>query len=532
VPRPASVLIWAHVDQPDTLLEVVGWSATSQVSADLLPYLEHVDMRQPMDLVLVSQTGKLRDVEPVLRLHIREAKALFARLATTHEIREDGNRVFGRPKGGTEDAADVWACSFSAGAGAAVCGGPKAVDGVAEWLEPGPTLPKTEAKNPTLRVFAYRKPLAALAAQLIDRKRDVDELFEDVERFDLELVADGEELDVVGTLRLHSGRSATARDLLTKANDVPSPAAMLAFDRIAQEGGAAVFSPGGGSIPKWIAEVVRESQPASTRTNSFPDPHPDEAAVVGSFMTQPAALGYRMRIDRAKKALTDARTSKNIEKGTRELDDALEPRFVYALSAQAADVERALRAIASSSRRSVRTASAGLGLPKGSFFFDERLTDTSTSGTRFTHTLFAPAATLLWGVDCATEDACVEAMKRLTSTTPPPTADNDLFHQPGILAAGYLPSFVQIAPSTRILLRSVGGSSPTRADVLTNIERELGAPPSRLPFVLRTSREGDGGTVALRMRGSASAFRTMVEHGVLGSSWVLARVLAAVFGPG
>lgn len=556
--RPQSVALWVHVDQPDVLLDVLGVSSSSTWS-EVARYAELVDTRQPVDVMLVARGDKIHDIEPAVRVHFKDPKALFALVSTEFRLREEGDRVFASSRRTSSDVDspnkdDEWECDFLRGSDAAVCGSPKAVEAVADWSKPGPVPPPAVARAPIIRVHAYGQALLPLVGDIFGGTRiggsgngGLATFLADAERFSIEVASDGDQLHATALWRLRSQASRPARDLLSP----PSTAIMPeVFHRVVRESGTAVFLPGGAAMPRWIAEILRQSQPLG-RATARADGTPDPPGILGSFVAAPAVIGWGVRLDRARTALGAARVAKDQEKALRALDDALEPQLVYALTAPLASVERAMRGLAAQSPPrptvspgsapvyTVRPASARLGLPKRSFVLEERSIDWmkragAPSGAagppqiRALYTLFASAFDGVVGVTCPVEELCADAYRRLTGTAASPPAESDIFQRPGVLAAGWASSSIGVQPVNRIMLKTA--TAPVSPDVLANIERDLLVPRFKLPFVITTTTEGAGGTVSAEMRGSRDAFRAALDQGLLGNSWGIARVLMMLFG--
>ena len=556
--RPQSVVLWVHVDQPDALIDVLGVSS-SPTWSDIARYAEVVDMRQPIDVMLVAHGGRVHDIEPAVRLHFKDAKFLFALVSTDFRLREDGDRVYASSRRSNGDADpttkdDEWECDFLRGSDAAVCGTPKAVEAVADWSKPGPVPPVAAAPTPLFRVNAYGQALLPLVSDIFGGTRigaggsgELATFLADVDRFAFEVASVGDQLHATALWRMRSQGSRAARDLLTPPSTATMPEV---FHRVVEESGTAVFLPGGAAMPRWIAEVLRQSQPLGLTTARV-DGRPDPPGILGSFVREPAVIGWGVRLDRAKTALGAARTAKDQDRALRALDDALEPQLVYALTAPLASVEQAMRALAAQSPASpaaspgsapaytVRAAGARFGLPKGSFVLEEKSIDWmkrlgAASGAagpppvHASYTLFADAFDGVLGVTCAAEELCADAYRRLTAKAARPHSEDVLFRRPGVIAAGWASSSTGVQSVNRIMLKTA--TTPVSPDVLANIERDLLAPRFKLPFVVTTTNDGAGGTVTAEMRGSRDAFRAAFDQGLLGSSWGIARVLMMLFG--
>ncbi len=462
--------------------------------------------------------------------------------------------MFARPRrpadADTPDEGDEWMCDFVHGSDAAVCGAPKAVSAVAEWSKPGPAPPPPVGRAPLLRVDAYADGLLPLLGDVFRGTKvgandsgDLAAFLADVERFSFELAADGDQLQATALARLRSQLSRPARDMLAAPNAAALPEV---FHRVVQESGTAVFVPGGGVMPRFVAELVRQSRALTAAVR--PDTSADAASVIGSFVTSPAVIGYGVRADRARAAVASARIAKDGEKAIRALDDAIEPQLVYALAAPVASVERAMHDVAAHSAPepslggaralAIRPTSTKLALPKGSFVVEEKGIDwtrraapkpsSATAPIRATYTLFATAFDGTLGITCAVEELCADTYRRLTAKTSNARFDNDLFQRSGLVAAGWASSSTGVQQVNRITLKT--SAVPVSPDVLANIERDLLAPRHKLPFVVTTTREGSAGTITAETRGSRDAFRAAVDQGLLGSSWAIARMLFILFG--
>lgn len=576
--RPDTVAAWLHIDDPDALLDLlgaVGPQAQQQTwSQEILPFLEALDLQRPVDGVLVALGGK-HDVEPVVRVHLRDARGLVDRLAGELEVREDGDRIHVRDKHDHDEenedgkSKDLFVCDFTgSGRDVAVCGTAKGVDAVIDWLRTDPS-PRDEdgvattSGAPLARFIGYGEGARKMFKKELDGDRggdsEVRAVLADARLLSFVLVRDGKRLGLSGTLKLDAARSDFTRDLVEPPNAGGVPAA---FDRVSQDTSAAVFVPGGGAVPKWMAELVASSEP----TYGVPDATKERvnaaAKALGEAFKKPAVLGYGVRLDKARGALASVRAAtKDQEKAVRALEDALEPQMTYALSLDVATAEKLMRELGAAwtavsqehERQSagsgsvyphpkfaVRPAPAKWGLPKGSFFFDETKADwvhvASTPGggtapkTKTEYTLHVQDGALVWGITCVDEKVCVEGAKKILGSGAPAKREPDeLFQRKGILCAGYFSSLMGALSLHHHTLANASG--PALADALAEIERDLAAPRMVLPFVLTTAKAGDGGTLSFEIRGERDAFRILGEHvGISGSSVFSLLMMLGVLG--
>jgi hypothetical protein len=617
--RPKNVAVWAHVEQPDVLLDLVGLTSSSASSSsqafaqEIGPYLEAIDLRQPIDGVLLSTGGRIKDVEPAFRAHFRDSRALIQLMQKEFRLREDGDRIYARSKrggsggGDDEKGEDEFACEIARGSDVAVCGTPKGVDAVASWLLPGPTPPtdlSSGARGGSIaRLVVFSEPVRELALDTFDgggrkHRRDHGEnpnagpvgdlaaFLNDCDRLAVELSADPntKALSLEAFLKLKSTESRIARELATSPNDTKGAAPPSEFTRLAQDTAMSVYLPGGGSLPKWISEMLKHSYEGSTKDAAKRDA---AAKAIGDVFAKSSMIGLGVRVDRAKTALAAARASKDIDKGLRVLDDALESQLVFSLSTPAAALETAFRDVQASApplsggpstfgggpppaKYAIRPAPKNANLPKGSFIVEERSLDwmrftppppptggkgaapaVSTTPIKVVYTLFAERdTTTTIGANCLAEDVCVETVKKAliaktlaaaaasASSAPNVSPSTEpLFQKQGLVAGGYIPSSIEISPMTRMGIRSYMTGAPLPTDALANIERDLAVPRVHIPFAVTLTKEGGSGTgtggslIKVEMRGPKDSFRSIFDPhgGAFSSSWVIIPLVMAAF---
>lgn len=612
--RPTDVAVWAHVAQPDALFDLLGLASSSSSSsqafaAEIGPYLEAIDLRQPVDGVLLSSGDHVRDLEPAFRAHFRDSRALIRVLEREFRLREEGDRIYARSKRGGDGAGaeddekgkDEFACEIARGSDVAVCGSPKGVDAVARWLLPGPT-PSTVPSSAIARLIVFSEPVRELALDMFDgeRKRrgrkhprgdhdrggespsaagDLAAFLSDCDRLAVELSVDpsSKQLTLEGLLKLKSTDSRIARELVASPNDTKGAAPPDAFTRLTQDTAMSVYLPGGGSLPKWVREMLKHTYEGSTRDAAKRDA---AAKAIGDVFAGPSMLGLGVRVDRAKTALATARTArtaKDIERGLRALDDALESQLVFSLSTPIAPLEGAFRDVHASAppltgsastfgggpapaKYVLRAAPRSAGLPKGSFVVEQRSLDwlrftpppstgnapagAPATPVKVVYTLFAERdATTTIGASCLVEEMCVETVKKAltpntlvtTKTSLVSPATEPLFQQKGLVAGGYIPSSIEISPMTRMGIRSYMPGTPLPTDALANIERDLGVPRVHVPFALTLTKDaGSGALLKVEMRGPRDDFRSVFDPhgGAFSSSWVLIPLVVAAFAGG
>lgn len=563
IARPEGIVAWIRIDDGDALLDVLGASpqtlAGRQMPADAIALFEAVDLHRSLDLIVVATGRGGRDVQAAARFGLREPRRFFDALGKHFDVVERGDRVHVREKShaqepdaeADQDAEDVFVCDLAgAGGERATCGTPKAMKAVGEWLRSAPE-PRAEdsvrtGKGAALaRVVVYGSALRRITHSRPgdgDEERSLLALLEDVDTISLDFAheeQDGGALALVAGVRLRSASSTIAKELLAPPN---TRAPNEPFFRMWKDTSAVMFTPGGGSLPKWTAELA-DSMNASYEEPSRGGEPSAAAKALGKALEKPVTIGYGVRVDQAKTALSVVRTAKDVEKAMQALERALEPYVVYAVEVDPGAAERVLRDAAStwtsaaeardkkyrssspSTRYAVRVAPGRLGPPKGSFFLDITEADASRSAgpgaktpTKTEHVVHVPVAGNTWGLTCPDEKTCVDGAKRLLA--PASTARREvhpMFRRPGVALAGYASSFVGAFTMHRM---SLGGSSnglPT--DVLAELERDLASPRLELPFVVTTETNRDGGgTVAFEMRGEREAFRVLAEHAGVGGN--------------
>jgi hypothetical protein len=564
--RPENVIAWIRVDDFDGILDLAGVSAQSLAAnpmlSEILPYYETIEPHRPIDVIVLATGKRAKDVDVAARFGLRDAKGFFRAVSKHYDVSEKGDRVIvrkqtphsARPEDEEEEAEGevVMVCDLAGTAAErATCGSQAAMDSVSEWLRGGPE-PRPEDSVRTgkggsmARAVLYGSALRKVLAANVPRRDDATEkslfdLLEDIDVVSIDLAREDKELSFVFGTRLRSASSTIAKQMLSKPND-EKPGDP--FFRIWQSGSAVVFIPGGGALPTW-ASFLTDSFGSHSHDESSGDPS-NAAKAIGKVLEKPVTIGYGVRLDQAKTALSAVRAAKDPEKAMTALERALEPYLVYSVSADPAVVERAMKDLATSwtssseeygkkystsypvTRHVVRAAPAKLGLPKGSFFFDTTSADWrhsvgSSSGagggvkTKTEHIVHVPVGNATWGLTCLDEKACVEGAKKLLAPGAAPKRSLDsLFERKGIAFAGYLSSLVGAFTMHRVSLGSPSGGVPN--DVLVEIEHDLASPRLELPFVVTTERdERAGGNVAFEMRGDRDAFKMLGEHAGLGS---------------
>lgn len=563
IARPENVLAWIRLDDFDGILDLAGVTAQSIGSnpmlSEILPYYETLDMHRPIDVIVLATGKRAKDVDVAARFGLRDAKGFFREISKHYDVSERGDRVVVRKQTSHADRAEpagdeepegevVFVCDLTGTAAErATCGSQAAMDSVAEWLRGGPD-PRPEdsvrsGKGGSMgRAVLYGSALRKVLAASVPRRDDSTEktlfdFLEDIDVVSLDLAREDKQLSFVFGTRLRSATSTIAKQMLSKPND-EKPGDP--FFRIWQSGSAAVFIPGGGAMPTW-ATLLADSFGSRVHDSSSTDPS-NAAKAVGKVLEKPVTIGYGVRLDQAKTALAAVHAAKDPEKAMAALERALEPYLVYSVTVEPAIAERALKDVAASwtssgeeyekkyrtsyptTRHTVRAAPAKLGLPKGSFFFDTISPDWRRSPgggpgnvqTKTEHIVHVPIGGATWGLTCPDEKACAEGAKKLLA----PSANaskrslDALFERKGIAFAGYVSSLVGAFTMHRVYLGSPSGGVPS--DVLTEIEHDLASPRLELPFVVTTEKQGEGGTVALEMRGERDAFKMLGEHAGLG----------------
>lgn len=551
VARPDGVIAWVRLDDPDALLDLIGVSLQSLGSqhfpADALAYVEPIDLHHPIDAFVVATGRSGKDVEIAGRFGLRDPKRFFEAIGKHHEVVETGDRVHVRDKAADADADDVLVCDLGgAGGERATCGTPKAMDAIGEWLrtapEPRPEDSVRSGKGPALaRAVVYGAALRIVLGARAVAHDDADErsllaMVDDVDVVSLDLARESDGLAFVAGVRLRASSSPMAKELLAAPN--PDPPGEPFF-RMWQSTNAVVYTPGGGSLPRWTAEIADSMNTSYDARAAGAEPSA-AAKAIGKALEKPVTVGYGVRADQAKTALAAVRAAKDPDKAMQALERALDAYLVYSVAVEPAAAERALRDAAASwtasadardkkyrspipsTRYAVRAAPARLGLPKGSFFLDVTRPDwsrgTGTSAkTKTEHVVHVPVAGGTWGLTCPDEKACVDGAKRLVAPATGVKRElHPLFQRKGVALAGYLSSLASAFTMHRVSL--VGSSTTIPADVLAEIEHDLASPRLELPFVLTTERSGEGGTVAFEMRGERDAFKVLGEHAGLGGS--------------
>lgn len=571
IARPDGVIAWIRLDDADALLDLLGVSvqslASHQLAAEALAYVEAIELHHPVDAFVIGTGRAGKDVQVAARFGLRDPKRFFDAVGKHFDVVERGDRVHAREKSVArdpnaepeQDAEDVFVCELAGASGErATCGTPKAMDTLGEWLRTAPE-PRAEdsvrsGKGPAVaRAVVYGNALRAVASghdpSHDDRvDRSLVAMLEDVDTISVDLAREEQEKNglafTVG-VRLRSASSVTAKELLASPNEqLPGDP----FFRMWQDTSAVLFTPGGGSLPKWTAELAHSmhssyDEPANGAETSA------AAKAIGKALEKPVTIGYGVRADQAKTALAAVRAAKDPEKAMHALERALDAYLVYSIAVEPAAAERALRDIATSwtasaearekkyrssfpaTRYAVRSAPAKLGLPKGSFFLDITSPDWSRGSgaavkAKTEHVVHIPIGGGTWGLTCPDEKACVDGARRLL--VPAPGAKRELhplFQRKGMALAGYVSSLVGAFAMHRMTLGSTSSTIPN--DVLAEIEHDLASPRLELPFVLTTERRGEGGTVAFEIRGERDAFKVLGEHAGLGGSAGLAMLVWA-----
>ncbi len=560
--RPDGVIAWLRLDDLDGLLDLFGVSsrtlAARQLPADALAMFEAIELHRPVDVVVVAAGRDRRDLQIAARFGLRDPKGFFDAVGKHHEVVEAGDLVHVRerskppaPDGETEEEADdLFVCELAgAGGERATCGTPKAMDAVAEWLRTAPE-PRADdsvrsGSGPALaRAVVYGDALRRVVRSRGATPGDADDrsllaLLDDVDSISLDVAHEEQEKDGLALamgVRLRSTSSAIARELLASPH---AQAPGEPFFRMWQDTSTVLFTPGGGSLPKWTAELADSMEASFDAPTKGQEPSA-AAKAIGKALETPVSIGYGIRADQAKTALAAVRAAKEPDKAMQALERALDAYLVYSVAAQPAAAERALRDIASSwttasearekkhhssfppTRYAVRAAPPKLGLPKGSFLFDITRPDWSPAGgggkkTKTEHIVHVPVGGGTWGLTCGDEKSCAEGAKRLVSSAPAVKRElHPLFRRQGLVLAGYVSSLVGAFAMHRASL--VGSTGGVPSDVLAEIEHDLASPRLELPFVLTTVRHHDGGTVAFEIRGERDAFKVLGEHAGFGGT--------------
>jgi len=566
--RPDGVALWVHIDDPDAILDILGVSLAGGGGFsrhELAPIDETVDLRQPLDVVLVATTGKRRDVEPIVRVHFKDSKAFLHLIGKELKLREDGDRVRARRRHDSsgsgdpdeekddETAEDIFVCDFTRSSDVAVCGPPKAVDKAGEWLRTAPVPGEDTARGakvqPLARAVAYgdaiRRATAELRAERSNRDGELEAIFgllEDSDHLELDLVREDGMLAFSGKLQLKSSSSKFVNELITPTgSDAPNEA----FYRLWQDTSASFYTPGGGPVPKWVTDMFAPSRhEVSQLPQGIKDKNTAAGKILGKAFEKPVAIGYGVRTDRVKSALAAARSAKDPEKALHALQEAMEPYFAVATSIDLAEAERGVRdAIAyfngeaaerekqskskyPSTKYAFRFAPAKLALPRGSFFVYETkvdwvrasgMTGNAAPPTRTDSTVFFTGGQHTWAIGGPDEKACVDSAKKILAPSTAKEEPNALFKRPGVVVSGYFSSQLGAFTMHRIGDASMsGGSIPT--DVLLDIEHDLTVKRVPLPFVFTTTKRAAGGDVAFEVRGEKDAVKVIGKHLGLGGN--------------
>lgn len=561
IARPENVIAWVRLDDFDGLLDLIGVSAQSLGSnamlTEILPYYEALETHRPIDVIVLAAGKRAKDVEVAARFGLRDPKGFFRAVSQHYDVVERGDRIIvqkqtphaDRPETRDDEQPEgevVMVCDLAGTAAErATCGSEAAMDSVAEWLRAGPE-PRAEdsvrtAKGGAIgRAILYGNALRKVIAAHDPPRHDPTErsllaFLEDIDVVSIDLAREDENRSFVLGTRLRSASSTIAKEMLAKPND-DKPGDP--FFRIWQDGSAVVFTPGGGSLPQWSAELVES---ISTRVKDSGNDPSAAAKALGKTLEKPVTIGYGVRIDHAKTALAAVRSAKDPEKAMAALERALDEYLVYSVPVEPAAAERALKDVAAhwtssnedyqlhynssypATRYVVRTAPAKLGLSKGSFFLDITSADwrhyaggaNNAVKTKTDHVVHVPIAGATWGLTCPDDKTCAESAKKLAApASTQKRALDPLFERKGIAFAGYVSSLVGAFTMHRMSLGAASGGVPN--DVLTEIEHDLASPRLEMPFVVTTEKQGEGGTVAFEMRGERDAFKVLGEHAGLG----------------
>jgi hypothetical protein len=609
--RPARTAAWLHVEDPATLVLALSALKSSSAGASLGPkeeelaaYLDTIDLKRPIDAAV--SLHKKKDTDVAVRLSFRDSKAFFKLLAAELTLREEGDRIRMAKKGGSdleakpedENANDVIVCEFDPPArtsDTAVCGTAHGVELFRDWLRTSPrpesrgasrgtlgggggSAPDREApraKHPLVRVDVFAAALRKRFARELaepkagdadDKREDSEELrrfAEDAESASFELGREGLSVAFSAELVLRSRTSTSVKDLLSPTNDGPPPEA---FSRMSEDTSAALFSPGGGPLPRWVEQVM------SSESKSTPEAARGKLSVAGGSLAKlfgrPFAAAYGVHVERAKAAVAAIRTAKDPSKEKKVLDKALDGHGVLATATDIATVERTVRELIAAdvaseagkakpkpgpkepkppppTTHAVRAAAARYGLPKGSFFVDETKAEApslreamdpagkgkpSAPKMKTEATLFVPEGQgTTWAFLGDEERVLVESAKRALATPASSRAVDPMLRQPGVIVGGYLSSFVgAFAMHSLTSAFAPGGLH----DDLVELEKDLTAPRLPIPFVLTAQRRGEGGVLRFETKGEAEAFKIVGEHlGFVGAGAALLVYALLLAGP-
>jgi hypothetical protein len=580
--RPARTAAWLHLDDPATLVLALsalkgssgGGGSLGPKEEELTAYLETIDLKRPIDAAV--SLHKKKDTDVAVRLSFRDSKAFFKLLGAEFTLREEGDRIRMAKKGGSdleakpddENANEVIVCEFDPPArtsDTAVCGTAHGVELFRDWLRTSPRPESSRAKHPLVHVdvfaAALRKRFARELSELaggdasggdasggdVDTKRKESEelrrFAEDAESASFELAREGLSVAFSAELVLRSQTSTSVKDLLSPTND---GAPLEAFSRMSEDTSAAVFSPGGGPLPRWVDQLT------TSEAKSTPEPARGKLNAAGASLAKlfgrPFAAAYGVHVERAKAAVAAIRTAKDPSKEKKVLDKALDGHGVLATATDIATVERTVRQLIAAdvateaakpkpklgpkdprptppTTHLVRVAAARFGLPKGSFFVDETKAEFSLREAmdgakekgkpalpkmKTESTLFVPEGPgTTWAFLGDEERVLVESAKRTLAAPPSARTVDPMLRQPGVIVGGYLSSFVgAFAMHSLTSAFAPGGLH----EDLVELEKDLTAPRLPIPFVLMAQRRGEGGVLRFETKGDAEAFKIVGEH--------------------
>lgn len=566
--RPKEVVAWIHVDDPAALLDLLDISGSS-FAAEAQPILDLVDTRQAMDLAIVARGEKLKDIEVAGRIGLRDVRGVLEKAAAENvTIKDDGQRLHIKKSAESDEDDVVCDLGPSRSSETAVCGTPKGMEAVGEWLKSAPVPSGDENARPgkvssIIRALVTSEVFASLAddddapasdPSDPDRAKDKAEekkMLHDSGGLALELGREGNGLAFAVTWRFRSAESETVSDLFRVASgDKPNEA----FARVWQDAQAAVFLPGGATMAKWAQKMFEEDK--LTKSPKAEKPRKDAVAKLGAALEKPFVGGYGIRVDRARAALAAVRTAKDPAKATHTLEQALDAYVVYHLALELPKADAMMRSFVSAwniedennpfyssgsmfdtkappkkgpkkaPRWAFRAAPAKLGLPKGSFFVDETKVDWHTylaasdpnaaknaPKPDTESTLFvADGAGGVWAASGPDDAACAETAKKLLATTAPKNADDPIFARKGLIAAGYLSSLVGSFAMHKMSISFNASGAVPPASTLAEIEHDLSTPRQPLPFALTAEKQGAGGSAMFEIRGDKDAFKAIGEH--------------------
>ncbi|HEY8078738.1 MAG TPA: hypothetical protein VIF62_31620 [Labilithrix sp.] len=522
--RPREIAAWAHVDDVDGVLDFLGAGALAQSpwGGGFQSILELVDTRQPLDVAWVTDE---KDGAPVVRVALRDTHAAIERMRVAFDVTEEGRRVHVKRK--QHEGDDTFTCDFGStrGPDVAICGSPHAFDRAVDWLQTAP-LPSPDesarsgSAQPMVRAVVYGSAFARELAPGDDKA--LASMVGDLQNVSAELDREDPGIAFAVTARFSSVASKISAQIFEPANAEPPNDA---FRRVWKDTSAAVFFAGGGAAPAWAEQLLGKDDASAKRKAA--------AATLARAFQKPVVAGYGVRADRARAAIAAVRSAKDPEKAMRALEKALEAYSIVGGAIDVATAQSAMKDLAADwnaeetdakvkkpPRWSIRAAPPALGLPRGSFFLDDRKAKADASPT-----LFFPDGATTWAVDGADDVACADAAKKLAAAKPS-AADDALFARKGAVMSGYLSSIVGAFAMHRLTL-GTGAPAPS---ALADIERDLAAPRLPLPFVLTTERQGDGGVARFEIHGERAAYQMLGEHvgGVLGSGLAMLVAFAAI----